>query len=152
VAGLVLIKQMANDLAALNGLLNVDETIAAMDVLRSQLDEVLSFLAALSEALQSRNSEMAAEIGDALGDMQFQDITRQQLGTIGQGLDELTAHIESWRAQLTEGNRDDAESFTSRLSRLQSQYVMANQHADHRAALTGTDDIGVCHGARVELF
>ncbi len=50
------------------------------------------------------------------------------------------------------GNRDDAESFTSRLSRLQSQYVMANQHADHRAALTGTDDIGVCHGARVELF
>jgi len=149
------IKQMANDLGHLNDLLDVEETVRNMDDLSHELHEVLGFLTSLESALQTRNDTMTAEISNALGEMQFQDITRQQLETIGKGLDELTAHIEAWRRQLEEGvtpESGDRDSFAVRLTRLQKEYVMVNQHIDHSAALSGTNDIGVLHGERIELF
>lgn len=149
------IKQMAEDLGQLNDLLDVEETVRNMDDLSHELHEVLGFLVELESALQSRNNTMSSEITEALGEMQFQDITRQQLETIGKGLDELTAHIEAWRRQLTEGGepeKNDRDSFATRLARLQKEYVMVNQHVDHSEALTGRNDIGVLHGERIELF
>jgi len=150
------IKHMADDIEHLSDLLNVDETVENMDKLASELDDVLGFLNGLGVLLRTRNDEMSADIADALGEMQFQDITRQQLETIGKGLDELTAHIEAWRQQLTDGltpeSSENRDSFAMRLARLQKEYVMVHQHIDHSAALTGSNDIGVLHGERIELF
>jgi len=150
------IKHMADDIEHLSDLLNVDETVENMDKLASELDDVLGFLNGLGALLRTRNDEMSADIADALGEMQFQDITRQQLETIGKGLDELTAHIEAWRQQLTDGltpeSSENRDSFAMRLARLQKEYVMVHQHIDHSAALTGSNDIGVLHGERIELF
>lgn len=149
------IKHMADDLSHLNDLLDVEETVRNMDDLSGELHEVLGFLTSLENALQTRNDTMTGEISNALGEMQFQDITRQQLETIGKGLDELTAHIEAWRRQLVEGVTPETsgrDSFAIRLARLQKEYVMVNQHIDHSAALTGSNDIGVLHGERIELF
>jgi len=146
---------MADDLGHLNDLLDVEETVRNMDDLSGELHEVLGFLTSLENALQTRNDTMTGEISNALGEMQFQDITRQQLETIGKGLDELTAHIEAWRRQLVEGVTPETsgrDSFAIRLARLQKEYVMVNQHIDHSAALTGSNDIGVLHGERIELF
>ncbi|NBU59403.1 MAG: hypothetical protein EBS23_06495 [Betaproteobacteria bacterium] len=149
------IKHMADDLGHLNDLLDVEETVRNMDDLSCELHEVLRFLTVLEASLHSRNEIMTLEISEALGEMQFQDITRQQLETIGKGLDELCAHIEAWRQQLIDGGGaelSDRDSFAMRLARLQKEYVMVHQHVDHSAALTGSNDIGVLHGERIELF
>jgi Asp-tRNA(Asn)/Glu-tRNA(Gln) amidotransferase C subunit len=146
---------MAEDLGHLSNLLDIEETVCHMDDISREMHDVIGFLTLLQQVLQTRNDIMTGEIASALGEMQFQDITRQQLETIGKGLDELTAHIESWRKQLTEGLRPetvDRESFTVRLARLQKEYVMVNQHIDHSAALTGRNDVGVLRRERVELF
>ncbi len=149
------IKHMADDLGHLNDLLDVEETVRNMDDLSRELHEVIGFLTVLEASLHSRNEIMSMEISEALGEMQFQDITRQQLETIGKGLDELCAHIDAWRKQLIEGGGPkpgERDSFATRLARLQKEYVMVNQHVDHTAALTGSNDIGVLHGERIELF
>jgi methyl-accepting chemotaxis protein len=149
------IKHMTEDLGHLNDLLDVEETVRNMDDLSRELHEVIGFLTVLEASLQSRNEIMSMEISEALGEMQFQDITRQQLETIGKGLDELCAHIEAWRRQLVDGGTPkpgERDSFAVRLARLQKEYVMVNQHVDHSAALSGSNDIGVLHGERIELF
>lgn len=149
------IKHMADDLGHLNDLLDVEETVRNMDDLSRELHEVIGFLTVLEASLHSRNEIMSMEISEALGEMQFQDITRQQLETIGKGLDELCAHIDAWRKQLINGDGPkpgERDSFATRLARLQKEYVMVNQHVDHSAALTGSNDIGVLHGERIELF
>jgi methyl-accepting chemotaxis protein len=149
------IKHMANDLGQLKNMLNVEETVSNMDDLSRELHEVIGFLTVLEASLHSRNEIMSMEISEALGEMQFQDITRQQLETIGKGLDELCAHIEAWRTQLIDGGAPEPgerDSFATRLARLQKEYVMVHQHVDHSAALTGKNDIGVLHGDRIELF
>jgi len=114
--------------------------------------ELLQHAKGLSQSLELYATEMRNAIADALGTLQTQDITRQQLEHIESALDTLDDHIQTWDAQLKEtpDRPDLLPNLGERLDALFERYVMHQQRNAHMAAIG--KDPGETGLPRVELF
>lgn len=106
------------------------------------------------EEVKTSHVAIDARLGDALAHVQHQDVTRQRIEHVEQGLAELNEHLQSIAAQLTE-RPWDPEGMTSLKERLQLQldrYVMHSQRQTHQA-VTGSSMASTAGAEpKIELF
>ncbi|GAB2838177.1 hypothetical protein GCM10027277_01290 [Pseudoduganella ginsengisoli] len=159
----------------------IDEALAAVggQVRQSLLAIVASarncdtHIRALSEGFEQTMSDFADTLGDltricgqshvaigdihgrivgALGHMQFQDVSRQQIENVKAMLEKIVAHLNDVVGDATSppAEQQTAPALAAMLEAHRSQYVMAQQREIHDAAL-GLEGGGAARPA-IELF
>ena len=95
---------------------------------------------------QSSGATVASAMMDAMGTVQFQDIVRQKLGHVGEGLDRLGLHATGMAEAL---HRDTLVTSVEAdlLEPMRAAYVMQSEHDAH---LDNSQTSGL--GVAVELF
>ncbi len=90
-------------------------------------------------------------LGDALARLQFQDVLRQQIGSVVTALQKLGEHSSHLAELLQTGTAPvNMQSGDEHLRNLHGSYVSERQRAVH--APTATNDTGATTSPRVELF
>lgn len=120
--------------------------------LGQQFSELLNQTQGVSNDLQGLLDQLRGSIADALGDMQTQDIIRQQLEHVESALDMLDSHILQWDEQLgqTPDRPDLLPDLGQKMDDLYARYVMHQQRNAHLLAVgQAPDETGL---PRVELF
>lgn len=106
------------------------------------------------EEVKTSHVAIDARLSDALAHVQYQDVTRQRIEQVEQGLAELNEHLQTIAAQLTD-QPWDPDAMTSLKERLRQQldrYVMNSQRETHQA-VTGSTPTGTAGSEpRVEMF
>jgi len=128
------------------------ETERLTENLQTAVDELNS----VASTAASASAHVRGELLEALGHVQFQDITRQQLEVIQGGLGEcgerFTNASEFVRNQAEnnfEITMPPAETF---LGKVREKYTMASQHAVHTGLLGGDPSLDEKAGPAIELF
>ncbi len=143
----------------------------ALDTEKVALEEFARQLGALGagyEQLTQENASVLARIGensrelagmfmDAMADIQFQDVVRQQLEHVASALEKLDTHATALAQRLAHpGELPDGEllNFDRQLDELFAGYVMDGQRERHQDLLGGRGGNAqpVAGGPRVELF
>jgi methyl-accepting chemotaxis protein len=113
-------------------------------------------LTQLSGAMQEAADAALAEITEALGDLQFQDVTRQLIEQVGQSLADLSGHVGQMASSRDESGA--RVSTATLVAAWQRCYVMDAQRRNHAAVAQGHLEKAMpqaCAGTaplRVELF
>ena len=108
----------------------------------------------LSEVIQSideSNGVIVAEVSTVLGELQFQDVLRQRIEQVNDGLDYLNALGRDTVLWLDGAAEIPSQNLRAHLDTLSKKYVMQAQRSTHNAVM-GT---GVSPGAaspQIELF
>jgi methyl-accepting chemotaxis protein len=173
------VKQLSrdSDKAALDiqgGILRLREAVSIsmetivhkrLEAERKGFEVITNSMSELSENLQritSHQREVLAKIHESsemiahpimalIGSIQFQDITRQELLHVSQGMEFVSGHSGQLRAALEDFERDyDLDSTKAAIAELMSRYVMSQQRNIHGAA-TGTGELEE-KGPLVQLF
>jgi methyl-accepting chemotaxis protein len=108
------VQAITDDLAAMNG----------------AFEEVGNFLA---QVVQESHQTMAAiyeNILTALGQMQFQDVSRQQIEQVRAALDQLAGHARQVSSAL-EAHNTDWPALEEKIEEIKAGYVMHAQHVTH---------------------
>ena len=97
---------------------------------------------------QSASNAVAGAIMEALGTAQFQDIVRQRLAHVGEGLDRMGLHADGLAGALRQDGAVEPVEETL-LRPLRANYVMRSEHEAH-----GGGRLDVCKGEAlaIELF
>ena len=91
------------------------------------------------------------KLDDALARLQFQDVLRQQIGSVMTALQMLGQHSGHLAELLRTGTPPESlQSSDERLQHLHSSYVTERQRAIH--ASTAASDADALNSPRVELF
>jgi len=99
-------------------------------------------------AAQASGARVATAVMDAMGCVQFQDIVRQKLGHVGEGLGLLRHHAADLARALPNG-QTPASVEDDVLRPMQASYVMQAEHDAHIGELTAaSNEVGLS----VELF
>jgi methyl-accepting chemotaxis protein len=143
------------------------------DTERAALEEFAGQLSALGAGYEQLTQENASVLGrinensqtlagmfmDAMANVQFQDVVRQQLEQVVSALEKLDAHATALARQLShpgEALDGNMQNFDRQLDQLFAGYVMDGQRERHRDTLggRGSPDTGASSssGPRVELF
>lgn len=93
-------------------------------------------------------------IVNILGDAQFQDITRQQIDQVKNGLRLCGEHFRRVAERLDDdwSTSLDVESMVEATAALQAGYTMSAQRLIHQKVVDGNADTGMAGVARIELF
>lgn len=112
--------------------------------------------------IEGGSQRLADMFVDALASVQFQDVTRQQIEQVTQGIAQLEEHLDGLAAVADNPSPDAAVpemSLTQRLERLVDNYVMDQQRSSHARATAqpGSSRIHPAPGpalaaSNVELF
>jgi methyl-accepting chemotaxis protein len=139
-----------------------------IDSERSTLKQFARQLNVLGETYQTmtaRDAEILLRISEssrtlssmfmeALADIQFQDVTRQQIGHAADALTRLDSHAEFLAGRLDQ--LDDASfqmrSLATQLDEIYGNYVMTSQRDTHHAALRDGARSSEQDAPKVELF
>lgn len=109
--------------------------------------EVAKQLNELSQTMERSTQAVRHEILEALGEMQFQDINRQLLAQVQEGLDQLARLY----ADQTPENADSlGQQLDSLMAQWEAQYVMHQQRAAHASATGQSEPTDA--GQKIELF
>jgi methyl-accepting chemotaxis protein len=140
---------------------------------RAALEEFAGQLSALGAGYEQLTQENASVLGrinensqtlagmfmDAMANVQFQDVVRQQLEQVASALEKLDTHAMALARQLSHPDEtpDGAmQNFDRQLEQLFAGYVMDGQRERHRDTLDGhgSSHSGASNtsGPRVELF
>ncbi len=115
--------------------------------------EVSGFLSQIGTDSRLAMDSIYDDISRALGHMQFQDISRQQIEQVGSALDSFNEHF-TVNASIAMGT-DLAwpwPSFSDRIEAQRSSYVMHSQHRAHDAATGSARAAGADARPAIELF
>jgi methyl-accepting chemotaxis protein len=135
------------------------------DAEKSQMQRVADDLAHMNEAFkeasgylvevtgQSRNAmeHIHGDIVGALGHMQFQDVSRQQIEQAVAGIGEIVEHFAAMHAVLAGGAEGDWPSLQQRMEAQRGRYVMQRQHEVHDRVTGAQGGDGDARPA-IELF
>ena len=119
--------------------------------------ETLVYLQQLTSSLNQTTEKINHDVLDTLSNLQFQDITRQQLEQVTHGLERLSNVADA----LADGSRTglvaplQVKSLEQHLDELKSSYVMQEQHAVHDQSLglgSALPTAAPAASSRVELF
>jgi methyl-accepting chemotaxis protein len=126
----------------------IAEALAAMN---HAFDEVTGYLSNVTNNANQAMSGIHADIIAALGHIQFQDISRQQIEQVITSLEELSAHFATvTQVTNTPPPAEIWTPLTERIDAMRSGYVMNRQHEVHSAA-TGQKSLSDNRPA-IELF
>jgi methyl-accepting chemotaxis protein len=110
------------------------------------LDEVI-------HAVRSGHQDIAGRLADALGELQVQDVTRQRIEVVEEGLADLQAHLNEMAEHLRQA-RPRPEGVAVLRERLRAHtelYVMNSQRLTHQS-VTGQAGSDTTHQPKIELF
>ncbi len=116
--------------------------------------QALGYLQHLTASLEASTGQINHDVMDALGNLQFQDIVRQQLEHVGEGLARLSGHMTELAADTRVSSIKPIASgrLEQHLDALRQRYAMQSQREAHARGL-GEVAPGAPNAApRVELF
>ncbi len=105
------------------------------------------------QTLESKGQQISQIVIEALGSIQFQDITRQKLEQVGQVLVEFSSHLDTLLQKLRSGT-DSVETIRDQMFHVESildRYVMDDQRRVHADTL-GISDKPAGGLPSIELF
>lgn len=111
-----------------------------------------SFLEDIIRNIDDANKVIVTEISTALGEIQFQDVVRQRVEQVSEGLDRVSEYAQETVSWL-EGKSDESTNrLDLQLSELQEKYVMQEQRITHNHAM-GKEFVELEPiGSKIELF
>ncbi len=111
-----------------------------------------TFLEDIIKNIDEANKVIVHEISTALGEIQFQDVVRQRVEHVGNGLDRLSSYAQETVLWLEGKSEQSAGRLELQLSELKETYVMMEQRATHDAVVGDASSEGSTSGSRIELF
>lgn len=131
----------------------LQDMLASMRTVRALLAQNVAHSGALGPYLQQLSQQMDAgtvamrsHVGEALSQMQYQDVLRQLLEQVDRGLQALIAY-----AQADPHNRN-AHDLQQLVAEWEGQYVMQEQRTAHHGGPAASTAAPVSQGASIELF
>ena len=114
-------------------------------------------LQTINTSIQASNDGLIAQLSEALGHLQFQDVLRQRLNQVNGALVELTAHTQGLLGNLGQPGWSGMMTPTleERMDRQRFDYVMESQRASHdrvRGGGGGESNADSGPGLAIELF
>jgi methyl-accepting chemotaxis protein len=105
------------------------------------------------KGIDEANRIIVEEVSTVLGEIQFQDVLRQRLEHVNNGLDYLDGFARETRLWLEGQDELPARQLKDHLDELKDKYVMQEQRVTHKAAL-GEKNVSTKGGSksRIELF
>ncbi len=110
------------------------------------LDEVI-------HAVRSGHQDIAGRLADAMGELQMQDVTRQRIEGVQEGLADLKTHLQEMteHLRLARPRHDGVAVLRERLQAHTGLYVMNSQRLTHQD-VTGQAGGDAPHQPKIELF
>jgi methyl-accepting chemotaxis protein len=123
----------------------------SMTELGGNLKHITSHQRDVLVKVQEASETIAHPIMALIGSIQFQDITRQELQHVSQGMEFLASHSDQLRVALEDcGGDHDLGSTQAAIAELMTHYVMSQQRNIHSTAIG--DDTHEKQGPLVQLF
>lgn len=123
----------------------------SMSELSENLERIMSHQRGVLVKVQEASEMIAHPIMALIGSIQFQDITRQELRHVSNGIEFVAGHSGQLRVVLEDFGRDhDLGSAEAAIAELMAHYVMSQQRNIHSAAI-GSGDLEE-KGALIQLF
>ena len=112
----------------------VQDIGAALEAMNHAFVEVSGYLSSSTVITHQAMNQIHEDIVDALGCMQFQDISRQQIEHVNLSLNTLSEHFITL-AEVARSNDSgiSCSPLEARVEALRENYVMHSQHATHNA-------------------
>jgi hypothetical protein len=108
--------------------------------LTTNLDRLIGHQREVLTKVQESSEMIAHPIMALIGSIQFQDVTRQELQHVSQGMEFVANHSGQLRAALEDtGSEHNIQSVQAAIKELMAQYVMSQERNIHRAA-TGSGE------------
>ena len=134
----------------------------ALRTVAEQFDEVSRSYALLIEhegrileAFRESSARLAEMFMETMASVQFQDVTRQQVGHVIEALERLDEHVLKLADCLTDkASVADIPAMTEQIDRLFESYVMQSQRDEHvrHSGTHAPQAAGAGSGPAVELF
>lgn len=130
---------------------NVVNDMSAMEM---RFDESRMLLQDIIHSVEEINIQMVETLSEALGQIQFQDVVRQRVEHVSEGLDELDTHFSTLIANSTapEWTGIVEPSLKDRLDKHRKGYVMSSQHQAHDRVLNKSTRANTDDRPSIELF
>ena len=109
----------------------------------------------LEEIIQSideSNRSIVEEVSTVLGEIQFQDVLRQRVEQVSEGMEYLNGFAEDTAHWLEGSAVQPTQRLSEHLEVLSKKYVMQDQRSTHNAVLGKTAASPGAAGPRIELF
>jgi methyl-accepting chemotaxis protein len=130
------------------GLGTISESISELS---GNLDLLIGHQRDVLAKVQASSEMIAQPILALIGSIQFQDVTRQQLEHVSQGVEFIASHSEQLSVFLQDLDNDqDLESAQTGIQELMAHYVMSRERNIHNASI-GSAEIED-RGPMVQLF
>ncbi len=110
------------------------------------------FLEDITRSIDEANKVIVNEISTALGEIQFQDVVRQRVENVNDGLDRLGEFAKQVVLWLEGKEEQPAERLNLSLTDMQKGYVMQEQRTTHELALGRVAKDTAQAAAKIELF
>ena len=109
--------------------------------------EILTFL-------NNTNSTLSSMFMDVLSNIQFQDVTRQQIEQVQKALARLDTHVIQMVGMMQSRDFSNAASIKEHIEQIYEGYVMDKQRDIHTSTLDGNNQIGddAAPSQKIELF
>jgi methyl-accepting chemotaxis protein len=102
-------------------------------------------------SIDAANSVIVTEVSTVLGEIQFQDVLRQRIEHVNEGMDFLNGLARDTVLWLNGGGELPALGLSEHLEVLDKKYVMQEQRSTHNAAMGKTQPVSGS-SQRIELF
>jgi methyl-accepting chemotaxis protein len=151
---------VAENLSVISGQVHSNEDVGhvkniadALSTMNQAFEEVSSYLYQSSVDSNRAMGKVHEDIIAALGHMQFQDISCQQIEQIGGALDVMNKHFSN--VLVIASSADPSQSLpllVDRIAELRKNYVMHSQHSTHDAVVGGGFASAGNERPAIELF
>lgn len=138
----------------------LDDISHRLQVMGASFGQALDYLQELTTSLDATTTQIGQDVMDTVSQLQFQDIVRQQLEHVGEGLERLTRHMDTLadNVRLAPLKPLEIDTLDTHLHALSQRYAMDSQREAHARGL-GLDEMTASAptavastGPRVELF
>jgi len=133
--------------------MQLDEIATRLSEMGERFTQTIGYLHQLTASLDVSTAKISDEVMETLGNLQFQDVTRQQMEHVTDGLNRLDAHV----GELAGGTRNCLEMdlqvspLDAHLESMLENSVMDSQRDAH-AKTVGSGGSGSKGASRIELF
>ena len=124
----------------------------SMSSIESQFGSAEELLKTVTQEMDVANREIVELISTVLGEIQFQDIVRQRVEQVIEGLDRISVFAGEFTPWLKGDADRPAQLLNEILNELQDRYVMHEQRVTHNMALGDATANRSASGPKIELF
>jgi len=132
----------------------LEQFTAQLEAMGQSYGELIANQRQMMGTIAEDSQELTRQFIEALASVQFQDVTRQQLGQVAQALTRLDEHsgLLGERLRQYEDTAFAFEPLARHLDQIYEGYVMDSQRYAHRNATGQKGTAAAGGGAKVELF